>query len=170
MPSVRTSQTFRAGYNPRPAMRLSLVVLALGCSSRYFVRPAHLEQARAVQATGGGDVAIPAVDRDREPTFLRASTVRQTLGTDPYGLLEVSARDLRPGLRITGWIVGGMGAVLGLTASGTYSAGSDFDAVTTILLVQGVVLLAAGVPLLVLGYTIDGPESDRPSPGMPAAL
>lgn len=150
---------------------ISVVLLAaLGCSSRYYVRPQHLVAAEQAQATGHGDVSIPALDGDREPTYVWFGSLRKFLATDAYGLQEVRARDSRPGLKITGWITAGMGGVLFLTGIGTYSAGPELDLVTTIVLVQAAIFAAAGLPLLVLGYSLDGPESDRPSPGMPMNL
>jgi hypothetical protein len=146
---------------------LVVISIALGCSSRYHVRPEHVATARQVHATGGGDVAIPALDSDREPTYLHVGSIRRTLDVDPYGLQEVAASDLRPMLRIVGWGVTGMGAVLGLTGLGTYSAGPELDEITTIVLIEAAAFAVIGLPVLFLGYAIDGPEAEGPSPGMP---
>jgi len=152
------------------AAMVGLVLSVAGCTSRYYVRPAQVAAAQEAHATGGGDVAIPALDSDREPTFLHVSAIRTSLAVDPYGLQEVRAKDSRPMFRILGWGVTGMGALLALTGIGTYSAGPELDTITTIVFIEAGAMAAIGLPLLFLGYTLDGPEADGPSSGMPGSI
>lgn len=148
-------------------MRRALFVLTLfGCSSRYYVRPQHYEAAQQARMTTGQDVSIAALDSDRAPTYLRVARVGRTVGLDPYGLLEVRASDSRPGLSITGWCVAGMGGVLGITGASLMAVEETQD-VATILFLQSGIFIAAGVALLLIGYSGDGPETDAPTPGMP---
>lgn len=145
-----------------------LLLLATGCTRRYFVNPAHVQRAQAVhQAT------VPALTNDREPTFILASAIRRNEGVDGTGLLAVRARDARNFLRTTGWIATGMGLLFGSVAVsfvGNDDPGSAESEIATAFGIEAIVNLAAGVTFLALGYSSTGAEEDEPSPGLPVRV
>ena len=147
---------------------LALLACATGCTRRYFVRPSHLARTQA-----GTQSVLPALDDERQPTFIRASAIRRLEGIDPTGLQPLRARDARNFLRVTGWAATAAGVVLGTIALPLLldgDTGGDEDLAVLIFGVESIVQLAIGVPFLVAGYVSSGAEEEGPSPGMPASL
>ncbi len=139
------------------------------CARRYHVRPDHLARAEEQQRAGDTEVALPALTRDREPTFLRYASIKRLEGTEPgTGLQEVVARDPRTGLRIPGWIVTGISLLPVALGVSAFASGHEENGIP--LVIAGGLMLSTGVTLLLFGYTLDGSEAPAASPGMPASL
>lgn len=146
---------------------LALLWCAGGCTRRYFVRPSHLARTQA-----GTDAVLPALDDEREPTFLRASAIRRLEGLDATGLQQLRARDARNFLRVTGWVSTAIGVLLGTIALPILVDQEPGDEAIAGLVfgVESIVHLAIGVPFLAAGYLSGGAEEEGPSPGMPASI
>lgn len=114
-------------------------------------------------------MALPALDRDRDQTFLRYEAIRKIGMVElATGLQEVSARDVRKSLKINGWILSALALVYGVTAIAVANDGDEDMAV--LFGATGATIAAPGITLLILGYSLQGPEADGPSPGMPATI
>ncbi|MBI2895009.1 MAG: hypothetical protein HYY06_15750 [Deltaproteobacteria bacterium] len=145
-----------------------VAIVASACSSRYYVRGDHLQRASALEAQTAQDVALPALDRGGDPTYLRVRSIRKVGMVElATGLQEVSARDGRRALKIIGWILGGIGLVYGVMA---IAAAEDDEDLAILFGTTGASLGAPGITLLVLGYSLPGPEADAPGPGLPPTV
>jgi len=139
---------------------------ASACMRRYDVRRDHLSRAELLARAGRTRIAVPALDREGRGTFVHYESVRQVGGVTASGWASVRASEPPRGLRVAGWVLGGVGAALLFFPFPHGGCGHDADTCIGV----SVAFLGSGVVLVFLGYVLDDSEAPVPSPGMPRNL
>jgi hypothetical protein len=137
---------------------LALALVLSGCGAKpYWVRPSHY-----VRALGQEDAAIPALDRNNRPTYLRVEAITRVYPTDPQTGLAV-AEAKRPGM---GWLIAG--PILIGVGGGVMATPKEGDGTGEAVI--GASIAVAGLALTIVGLLSGGREDDAPSPGFPATV